>query len=290
MSERNYWVYCDDHCKFPAMTKEQTLAAIAQAVSTGEIKDVDAGFISKLKTINGTMLRFFVGTQAEYEALPSEDKNNLFAIITNDTTKVGIETAIETLQNELTELSNAIADGSFIVNTAKSAPNKGTHTEADEVEGKAFTFHNTNGFGTNDGNSYWRVWDIGNDDTGFYCYLVPSTVGKQGIGTTALPLEEVHAVKFYGNLATSVISPSTPLTKAGLYSVAVKYTKVGQASAERYSCIMASVPDLSLNYIYPVTEGFRVDFATVSKIFVEDLDTSVISDCEITEVRLITEY
>lgn len=101
MAERNYWVMCDDNCRFPAMTKEQTLTAIEQAVSTGTIKNVDTGFVQTIKTITGQPLRFFVGTQAEYEALTAEEKQNLFAIITNDTAIESINAAIESLSESL---------------------------------------------------------------------------------------------------------------------------------------------------------------------------------------------
>ena len=82
------YVVCDQNCKFESMTKEQIYAAIMQAVETGEIRDVDAGFVSKVKTINGKYIKFFIGSSDEYEALSeAEKKDGLFAIITNDTSK-----------------------------------------------------------------------------------------------------------------------------------------------------------------------------------------------------------
>lgn len=130
MAERNYWVLCDDNCRFPAMTKEQILTAIAQAVSEGTVGDIDAGFIQTIKTINGVPLRFFYGKQYEYEALTDEEKENLFAIITNDTTKEGIEKAIETLRNDLnsvderlSEAIKGIEDGNIIAGYASRASN-----------------------------------------------------------------------------------------------------------------------------------------------------------------------
>ena len=103
MATPTVYVICDQNCKFESMTKEQILTAIAQAVETGEIKDVDTGFVTTIKTISGTPLRFFVGEQSEYDALTEEDKKNLFAIISNDTTKEGILAY-------LAELDNAIKD------------------------------------------------------------------------------------------------------------------------------------------------------------------------------------
>lgn len=92
------YVICDQNCKFEGMTKEQIYTAIMQAVNEGTIGDIDAGFITTIKTINGTPLKFFVGEQAEYDALTDEDKKDLFAIITNDTTKEGLLQALEDLK------------------------------------------------------------------------------------------------------------------------------------------------------------------------------------------------
>ena len=86
------------------MTKEQILAAITQAVQEGTIADVDTGFVTTLKTINGKGLKFFFGTQAEYETLTAAEKSSLFAIITNDTSREAFLTAVEELQNRAESL------------------------------------------------------------------------------------------------------------------------------------------------------------------------------------------
>lgn len=115
------YVLCDANCKWEGMTKEQILTAIAQAVETGTISDIDTGFVQTIKTINGHPLKFFVGEQSEYEALTAEDKQDLFAIITNDTNKEGIINAITALTTEVTEVHNGLLDGSFIVKNAENA-------------------------------------------------------------------------------------------------------------------------------------------------------------------------
>ncbi len=101
MADRKYYVICESGCRFESMTKEQILTAIMQAVETGKITDVDAGFVTTIKTIDGSPLRFFVGTQARYEALSSAEKENLFAIITNDTTKADMLATLETLRKDI---------------------------------------------------------------------------------------------------------------------------------------------------------------------------------------------
>jgi hypothetical protein len=93
------------------MTKEQILTAIAQAVESGTIEDLDTGFITTVKTINGKGLKFFVGQQSEYEALTAEEKENLLAVITN-------ETIAEDL---IAEITRQLRAGEIVVKEAESA-------------------------------------------------------------------------------------------------------------------------------------------------------------------------
>lgn len=118
------FVICDNNCKYEGMTKEQILAAIVRAVNEGTIGEIDTGFITTIKTVNGTPLKFFVGTQAEYEALA--DKQDLFAIITNDTTKEGLLGAFSTLQTDFNEFARGISNGTIVVMNASQLNNNGT--------------------------------------------------------------------------------------------------------------------------------------------------------------------
>lgn len=85
---------------------------------------------TKIITINGTPLSFFVGTQAEYEALTEAQKKNLFAIITNDTAKEELLSAISRLQEKTKSLQTAIdglegdlESGELVVKKAYNATN-----------------------------------------------------------------------------------------------------------------------------------------------------------------------
>ena len=60
---------------------------------------------TSVKTITGSRLKFFVGTKKDYEAL--KDKENLFAIITDDTAKAELESDIKELQEDLNLLGEA---------------------------------------------------------------------------------------------------------------------------------------------------------------------------------------
>lgn len=105
---KKYYCHCDSNCKYETMTKEQILAAIMQAVNEGTIGDIDAGFITGVRTVNGATMRFFIGSQFEYEALPREDKQNLFAIITNDTTQEAFAKTLEELASEVQTKANKL--------------------------------------------------------------------------------------------------------------------------------------------------------------------------------------
>ena len=123
------YVICDNNCKYEGLTKEQILTAIAQAVEKGTITDVDTGFITTVKTINGTGLKFFVGEQHEYEALTDEQKQGLFAIITNDTTREGLLNSIKSLEESVETLEGwyeRVTDGRSAV---PKATNAGTATK-----------------------------------------------------------------------------------------------------------------------------------------------------------------
>jgi hypothetical protein len=94
------------------MTKEQILSAIAQAAENGLVFDVNAAFISKVKERNaGGYLTFWVGTQAQYNALASIDKNCMY-IITDSTRDADIERALRELsQNALTTAGGTMVGG-----------------------------------------------------------------------------------------------------------------------------------------------------------------------------------
>ena len=61
-------------------------------------------FVMGIKTINDTLLRIFVGTRAEYEALSAEKQENLFGFITDDDSGDvldGVVNEVETLKQGL---------------------------------------------------------------------------------------------------------------------------------------------------------------------------------------------
>lgn len=131
MSEgKKFYCFCSSNCKYETMTKEQILSAIAQATGATDI-DPDAGFISKVKEANGRHVTFWVGTQAQYNALQVKEENCLY-IITDDTTKADIEKMVADLQKECEEAKKqaaaAAASGVRFENWDTTLENNGSST------------------------------------------------------------------------------------------------------------------------------------------------------------------
>ena len=100
---KKYYCYCDSNCKYETMTKEQILAAIAQAVEKGSLGDCDTGFITKVKENNGgRYVTFWVGTQAQYNEIENKVENCLY-IIEDETTASDIEKLCASAINMATE-------------------------------------------------------------------------------------------------------------------------------------------------------------------------------------------
>ena len=109
MSERTYYCFCDANCKAETMTKEQILAAIAQAVETGSVGDCDTGFITKVKETNaGGYVTFWVGTRAQYNALQDKAVNCIY-IMTDDTTDEDMRAFVEEMQDSMARLEESVA-------------------------------------------------------------------------------------------------------------------------------------------------------------------------------------
>lgn len=73
-----------------------------------ELINAKMASVSTIDTINGGRLHFFVGTQTEYESLTAEEKENLFAIITDDKIKDEIFLTLETLKRDTEELKQRV--------------------------------------------------------------------------------------------------------------------------------------------------------------------------------------
>lgn len=134
-NERKFYCLCEHNCKFETMTKEQILAAITQAVEAGAIGDVDKGFVSRVVEQNkqGT-LYFWVGTQAEYNALETI-ASDCHYFITDDSTKADIYATIAQFADYLKaveEKTNAF--GAVLFEDTNGVAAKDLQTGGGEIE------------------------------------------------------------------------------------------------------------------------------------------------------------
>lgn len=100
--EKKVYCFCSSNCKYETLTKEQILAAIAEATGATNI-DPNAAFITKIKDQNsGLSVTVWVGTQAQYNALEVKEENCLY-ITTDDTMQADFEKALAAATKAATE-------------------------------------------------------------------------------------------------------------------------------------------------------------------------------------------
>lgn len=106
---------------YETLTREQITAAIMQAVNEGTIGDLDAGFITKIQEMNQKgLLRFWVGTMAEFNALETKDPDTLY-LFSDDPTVDDIEEAIEAVENSVSALEANLEAGAVVPAIAEKA-------------------------------------------------------------------------------------------------------------------------------------------------------------------------
>lgn len=112
MAEDTTKVYALDEGKnqHETMTREQIITAIENMESTGSVGDVDDGFISKIKELNESgLLRFWVGTMAEYTALEEKEDGVLY-LFSDDPTIDDLESAIDSNESSISAQGQEIDD------------------------------------------------------------------------------------------------------------------------------------------------------------------------------------
>lgn len=127
MSELIVYGFCEANCKHRVLTLDQTVELIQEMASSGF--QVPEGYIPKtavnaiIDQNTGKELAVFVGTQEEYN-LWNGDKENVFAIITDDTTLKQLRerlSSVEANASVITKTIENILDGSIAVHNAKYA-------------------------------------------------------------------------------------------------------------------------------------------------------------------------
>ena len=122
MATPKVYVICDQNCKFEGITKDQIITAITNAVNSGDIGDIDAGFITKIKETNANKtMQFWVGTSAQFIALKTKDENT-FYILTDDDSAASWDQIAEDLQGVIAGVEKIII-GETVVEKARHAEN-----------------------------------------------------------------------------------------------------------------------------------------------------------------------
>lgn len=97
-----------------------------------------------VKTIGDTSLHLFVGTTEEYNALTEEQKtDNLFAILTDDTTKEEMLDRIETVEEGFEYWEAGVDDGSIIVGQARYANSADNAEKAKEAKNVSSLYYHS---------------------------------------------------------------------------------------------------------------------------------------------------
>lgn len=127
MANEKVYVLDDGENQREGMTKEQILAAIAEAISTGQVTGDYSAFIEMIKEQNkGVGIKMWVGTQAELLALPEIEADTIYYVSDLST--------LADLDNALADLKKQLTDGSFKVGKAGAAGNV-----TGQIAGKAIT-------------------------------------------------------------------------------------------------------------------------------------------------------
>jgi hypothetical protein len=104
------------------LTREEIITLVNNIIATGEVGDIDTGFVTRLVEQNKKKaLKFWVGTTAEYNTLATVNANT-FYIITDDTFKPDVLRAIGEINARIDEIEQAdieaeLADLQTRVNT-----------------------------------------------------------------------------------------------------------------------------------------------------------------------------
>lgn len=129
--ERKYYVFCEDKCKFEAMTKEQTINAIAEATGrTPESIETNEAFISMIKEQNANKnLKFWIGTTAQFQALQQKDNDTMYILTDDDSADSWDEIAedVEELKDKIEKLTDS---GEIKAKKSEQADNATSATKA----------------------------------------------------------------------------------------------------------------------------------------------------------------
>lgn len=133
------YVHDEKHNRYEGMTKEQIINAIVQAVEQGEITDLDDGFITKIKELNGNQnIQIWIGTTAQFNAIATKAANTLY-ILTDDDSADSWDTIAEQLNTLSDEYDDIVSGATTVPNAANTANTDFTHSTWTVYDGTAIT-------------------------------------------------------------------------------------------------------------------------------------------------------
>lgn len=100
------FVLCKNNCKYESMTKEQIIAAIAEATGATPT-NIDDAFITKIKEQNkGDAIKIWRGKVAEYNAIEEKDDDTIYIKI-DDTSDADVAATIKAMQKEIEQIKQS---------------------------------------------------------------------------------------------------------------------------------------------------------------------------------------
>lgn len=127
MAEISVYAFCDANCKHRVLTATQTIALIEEVIANGGKVPEELVLSTPIREIidqnTGKGLKFFVGTQAQWDAWTG-DKTNVFAIITDDPIQQDIFNKLDELSAGLNYANtrvDKVIDGRTPVTNARNA-------------------------------------------------------------------------------------------------------------------------------------------------------------------------
>ena len=128
MADITYFVISSDDCKYEGMTKEQIVAAIAEATGNAPTS-IDDAFISKIKEINASgTVQIWNGTEAQFNALSPAPAVNKSAIRVGTNGILYICTDDTTLESVAAHASTHATDGSDPITPESIGASAADHT------------------------------------------------------------------------------------------------------------------------------------------------------------------
>lgn len=150
MSERNYYVLCDDNCRFPSMTAEQIIAAIVEATGNTPT-NIDDAFITKIRESNKNgVVSLWVGSTSEYNSIVADGAlvEGCLYITTDGNAFEALYNAIQELREVLDENTQKVTQlgglGGVLL-TGKSANSDYAALESSPLAYDFFTICDNNG-------------------------------------------------------------------------------------------------------------------------------------------------